>query len=83
MTARSRPAAAHPRTVQGLLTREHAQVRHHLDHLRAIADRTPSEEPLMLRSRLDAVLSFLHNGATTRGKRTPPTGASWRDITTL
>ncbi len=37
-------------------------MRHHLDHLRAIADRMPSEEPLMLRNRLDAVLSFLHHG---------------------
>jgi Hemerythrin HHE cation binding domain len=62
MTARSRPAPAHPRTVQGLLAREHAQVRHHLDHLRAIAETMPSEEPLMLRNRLDAVSSFLHNG---------------------
>jgi hemerythrin-like domain-containing protein len=62
MTARSRPAPAHPRTVQGLLAREHAQVRHHLDHLRAIAEAMPTEEPLMLRNRLDAVSSFLHNG---------------------
>ncbi|MBJ7595480.1 MAG: hemerythrin domain-containing protein [Candidatus Dormibacteraeota bacterium] len=61
MTARSRPPA-HPGTVQGLLAREHAEVRHHLDHLRAIADAAPSEEPLMLRNKLDAVLSFLHNG---------------------
>jgi hypothetical protein len=62
MKARSGVVAASPKTVQGLITQEHAQLRHHLDHVRAVAHGMPSEEPLMLRNRLDAVLSFLHHG---------------------
>lgn len=62
MTARSRPAPHTPQNGERPACREHAQVRHHLDHLRAIAETMPSEEPLMLRNRLDAVSSFLRNG---------------------
>lgn len=48
-------------SVEGLIAREHAIVREHLDHMRAIADSVHHEIPLTLRDRLDAVLSFVHN----------------------
>jgi iron-sulfur cluster repair protein YtfE (RIC family) len=46
---------------KGLIAREHAIVRAHLDHMRSIADNMPFEISLTLRDRLDAVLSFFHN----------------------
>jgi iron-sulfur cluster repair protein YtfE (RIC family) len=55
------PVAPRPRTVQGLLAREHALLRRHLRQLRYIAETMMKEQPLALRDRLDAVLSFLHD----------------------
>jgi hemerythrin-like domain-containing protein len=47
-------------TVQELIATEHAAIREHLDHVRALAEDAQHEVPLRLRSRLDAPLSFLH-----------------------
>jgi iron-sulfur cluster repair protein YtfE (RIC family) len=46
-----------------LLAREHALLRRHLQHLRSIAEAMMQEQPLALRTRLDAVLGFLHDDA--------------------
>jgi Hemerythrin HHE cation binding domain len=46
--------------VMDFVAREHAIVREHLDHMVVIAEAAPSEVPLALRERLDAVFRFLH-----------------------
>lgn len=55
------PAAPQPRTIQGLLAREHALLLGHLQNLRSIAEAVMTEQPLRLRDRLEGVLTFLHD----------------------
>lgn len=56
-----KPGGLGAETVEDLIASEHAIVRQHLGHMRVIAEAAPTEIPLTLRNRLDAVFSFLHN----------------------